>query len=204
MIKYLLSSLMLMACATFSSAGENTTIIIDPGHGGRDRGAKWGGVSEASLNLKVSKKVKAFLEAKNIPVVMTRKSDVYLSLAQRSVIANKYKDAIFVSIHFNAHTNTTIKGVETFYASPDGKKIASNVQRRVSKLTGTRNRGIKNGINFAVLNQTKCPAILVECGFISNPYERRRCAQSWYQTLAARAIVEGILLSRKTMPSNAQ
>lgn len=196
MINGFLSFFTFILCASTAFAGKYTTVIIDPGHGGRDRGAKWGGVSEASLNLKVAYKVEALLKAKNIPVKMTRRSDVYLSLSQRAAIANRYKDAIFVSIHFNAHTNTSIKGVETFYASASGKRIASNIQSRVSSHTKTRNRGIKYGMGFAVLNQTKCPAVLVECGFISNPYERSRCAQSWYQALAARGIVEGIIKSR--------
>ena len=196
MINGLLSLVMLLVCASSALAGRYTTVIIDPGHGGKDRGAKWGGVSEAYLNLKVAKKVEALLKAKKIPVRLTRRSDVYLSLAQRAAVANRYKDAILVSIHFNAHTNTSIKGVETFYASAKGKKIATSIQSRVSRHTKTRNRGIKSGTRFAVLNKTKCPAVLVECGFISNPYERRRCAQSWYQALAARGIVEGIIKSR--------
>lgn len=196
MINGLLSLCMFLACATTALAGKYTTVIIDPGHGGKDRGAKWGGISEAYLNLKVATKVEALLKAKKIPVRMTRRSDVYLSIDQRAAVANRYKDAIFVSIHFNAHTNTSIKGVETFYASATGKRIAANIQSRVSSHTKTRNRGIKYGMGFAVLNKTKCPAVLVECGFISNPYERSRCAQSWYQSLAARGIVEGIIKSR--------
>lgn len=196
MFNALLSLFMLITCASSGMAGKYTTVILDAGHGGRDRGAKWGGVSEAYLNLKVAQKVEALLKAKRIPVKMTRRSDVYLSLSQRAAIANKYRDAIFVSIHFNAHSNTSIKGVETFYASAKGKKIAANIQSRVSRYTKTRNRGIKYGIRYAVLNQTKCPAVLVECGFISNSYERSRCAQSWYQSLAARGIVEGIIKSR--------
>ena len=196
MTKCLLSLIMLWACASTAIAGRYTTVIIDPGHGGKDRGAQWGGISEASLNLKVAKKVESLLKAKKIPVRLTRRSDVFLSHTQRTAIANRYKDAILVSIHFNAHTNTSIKGVETFYASTKGKKIATSIQQGISKHTKTRNRGIKNGVKFAVLNKTKCPAVLVECGFISNPYERRRCAQSWYQSLAARGIVEGIVKSR--------
>ncbi len=196
MINGLLSLCILIVCATTTLAGKYTTVILDPGHGGKDRGAKWGGVSEAYLNLRVAFKVEALLKAKKIPVVMTRRSDIFLSLSQRANIANRYKDAIFVSIHFNAHSNTSIKGVETFYASASGRRIASNIQTRLSAYTKTRNRGIKNGIGYAVLNRTKCPAVLVECGFISNSYERSRCAQSWYQTLAARGIVEGIIKSR--------
>ena len=196
MFNTLLTIFALITCTASSIAGKHTTVILDAGHGGRDRGAKWGGVSEAYLNLKVAKKVEAILKAKRIPVRMTRRSDVYLSLSRRAAVANRYKDAIFVSIHFNAHSNTSVRGVETFYASAKGKRIAASIQSRVSRYTRTRNRGIKYGIRYAVLNQTICPAVLVECGFISNPYERRRCSQSWYQSLAARGIAEGIIRSR--------
>lgn len=177
-------------------AGPNTRVVIDAGHGGKDEGAVWGGVRESDLNLKVAKKVEALLKAKGIPVTMTRTSDTFISLSQRAAIANKYKDVIFVSIHFNAHRLTSVVGVETFYASEKGKVIASNIQRKVVGLVKTRNRYIKRGLTYAVLNKTKCPAVLVECGFISNTAERRRCNTSYYQSLAAQGIVEGIIKTR--------
>ena len=198
--KTTLSVLLALLTTLTGICGPHTRIIIDAGHGGRDQGAKWGGVRESDLNLKVAKKVEALLKAKNIPCSMTRRSDVYVSLAQRAAIANKYankyRDAIFVSIHFNAHRQTSIKGVETFYASDKGKPIATSIQRKVVGLVKTRNRYIKRGIHYAVLNKTHCPAVLVECGFISNASERNRCNTSWYQSLAARGIVEGILQAR--------
>lgn len=194
--KTTLSFILIFITTIAGLAGPNTRVIIDAGHGGRDKGAVWYGVREADLNLKVAKKVEAMLKAKRIPVTMTRRSNIYLSLSQRAAIANRYSDAIFVSIHFNAHRITSVKGVETFYASSRGKSIAYNIQRKLVGLVKTRNRYIKKGLGYAVLNKTKCPAVLVECGFISNTYERRRCNTDWYQTLAARGIVEGIIQSR--------
>ncbi len=191
-----LAIFLLIITSISSLAGKYTTVIIDPGHGGKDKGAVWHGVRESDLNLKVAKKVETMLKAKKIPCRLTRRSDVYVSLTARATIANRYKDAIFVSIHFNAHRDTSIRGVETFYASAKGKIIATNVQRGIIKQVKTRNRYIKLGMAYAVLNKTKCPAVLVECGFISNTHECRRCATSWYQTLAARGIVEGIVSSR--------
>jgi len=195
-IKTTLTFLLIFLTTLAGISGPHTRVVIDAGHGGRDEGAKWGGVRESDLNLKVAKKVEALLKAKGIPVTMTRTSDKYVSLSQRAAIANKYTDVIFISIHFNAHRLTSVKGVETFYASAKGKPIAIGIQRKVVGLVKTRNRYIKRGINYAVLNKTKCPAVLVECGFISNASERRRCNTSWYQSLAARGIVEGILLTR--------
>lgn len=178
-----------------SMAGPETRIIIDAGHGGKDEGAHWYGVRESDLNLQVAKKLEALLLARNIPVTMTRRSDVFVPLAKRAEIANSYQNAIFVSIHFNAHRMTSIHGVETFYASPAGKPIAMKIQKELVKLVETRNRFIKRGLGYAVLNKTKCPAVLVECGFISNPLERNRCKTGWYQMLAARGIAEGIIQS---------
>lgn len=195
MIKGLVSFILLLVVTSTLQAAKYKTVIIDPGHGGKDQGARWGGVNEKDLNMKVAKKLEALLKAKRVPVVMTRRSDVFLTLGQRAAIANRYKNAIFVSIHFNAHRITSVTGVETFYASTAGKKIASKIQSRVTTYTKTRNRGIKNGMGYAVLNQTICPAVLVECGFISNTSERNRCNQDWYQALAAKGIYEGIFPS---------
>lgn len=196
MINGLFTLVIFIFCALSALGGKYTTIILDAGHGGKDRGAKWGGISEAYLNLTLTKRVESLLKANRIPVRLTRTSDVYLSLAQRAAVANRYRDAIFLSIHFNAHTNTSFTGVETFYISEKGKRIATNIQSGVIRQTKARNRGIKFGKEFAVLNKTNGPAVLVECGFMSNPYERRRCSEAWYQALLARGIVDGIIKSR--------
>ena len=195
-IKTALTFLLIFLSTLAGAAESKTRVVIDAGHGGKDEGAVWGGVRESDLNLKVAKKVAALLEARNIPVTMTRTSDTYVSLSARAAIANEYTDVIFISIHFNAHRLTSVKGVETFYASEKGKPIAISIQRKVVSLVKTRNRYIKRGINYAVLNKTKCPAVLVECGFISNASERKRCNTSSYQTMVARGIVEGLLLNR--------
>lgn len=196
MINRLFTLVMFILCASTALAGRYTTVILDAGHGGKDRGAVWGGISEASLNFRLTKRVEALLKAKKIPVRLTRTSDIYLSLPQRAAVANRYKDAIFVSIHFNAHTNTRFKGIETFYMSEKGKKIATDIQSSIIRQTKANNRGVKLSKDFAVLNKTNCPAVLVECGFISNAYERRRCSEAWYQALLARGIADGISKSR--------
>lgn len=185
-----------MLSALSLQAGKFTRVVIDAGHGGNDNGTQWGGVRESKLTLKVAYKVAALLKAKKIPVTMTRRSDVYISKTRRAEIANRYKDVIFVSIHFNASKVVSARGVETYYASAQGRRIAVNIQRQVVKATKTRNRGVKSRIALAVLNKTKCPAVLVECGFLSNAHERRRCNTSWYQSLVARGIVKGIIQSR--------
>jgi len=172
------------------------TVVIDPGHGGRDAGAYWGGVKESTLNLIIAQKLAYELKARGVKTVMTRRSDTTVSKASRAAIANRYPNSIFVSIHFNAHTNTSIKGLETFYLSSEGRKMAHEVQSRMARGLKGRNRGIKNK-GFYVLRATNQPAILVECGFISNSSERARCATQWYKTTTARTIADGLMAYRK-------
>lgn len=172
------------------------TVVIDPGHGGRDKGAYWGGVRESYLNMIVANKLSYELKARGIKTVMTRHSDRTTGSYNRINLANKYPNAMFVSIHFNAHLNTSVRGIETFYLSSEGKKMASKVQSRLVRGLKGKNRGIKSG-NYKVLAGTNAPAILVECGFISNPTERARCKSRWYQTTAARVIADGLMDYRK-------
>ena len=167
------------------------TVIIDPGHGGKDKGAYWYGISEKTLTLDVAKKVETLLRSKGINVLMTRKSDQYVSIQDRASIANNHSDAIFVSIHFNAHTNSSVKGIETFYLSSKGKKLASSIQSRLARRINTRNRGSKK-YHYAVLRKTRGVAALVECGFISNRWEGNRCASNWYKEILAQEITDGI------------
>lgn len=172
-----------------------STVIIDPGHGGRDKGAFWGGVRESSLNMAVARDLEALLKKRGIGTVMTRRSDVFVSLGSRVAIANRYRSAVFVSIHFNASRDTRIRGAETFYWGASGRVLATAIQRRLAPRVGTINRGIRRH-GFTVLVGTRCPAVLVECGFISNPRERGRCATRWYQQTAARAIYDGLMAYR--------
>ncbi len=187
--------LILAATCGISSAARFSTVIIDPGHGGRDKGAYWGGVRESTLNLKVAQHLDGLLKKRGIRTVMTRRSDVFVSLASRAAVANRYRSAVFVSIHFNASTNRAIKGAETFYWGEQGRVIAGAIQRRLPARLKTVNRGAKRR-GFTILVQTRCPAVLVECGFISNTRERGRCATVWYQQTAARAIYDGLMACR--------
>lgn len=178
-----------------AEAAKFSTVIIDPGHGGKDKGAYWGGVRESHLTLKVAKDLEKLLKKRGIKTVMTRRSDVFVSLDRRAAIANRHRSAVFVSIHFNASTNTSIKGAETFYWSSSGRKIAHQIQRRLAPRVQVRNRGIHRR-GFAVLKKTRSPAVLVECAFISNSRERMRSSTQWFQETAARAIYDGLMASR--------
>lgn len=166
-------------------------VVVDAGHGGKDRGALWGGVSESTLTLKVALLVESNLKARGYEVTMTRRSDQFTSLLKRAELANRYGNAVFVSIHFNATEDRRVRGVETFYASDRGKYLAAGIQDQLAKTLKLRNRGI-HFRRYAVLRYTNCPAVLVECGFLSNESERARCVTASYQAGVARAIVAGI------------
>lgn len=188
-----LTLLMLVFTGISAEAARFNRVVIDPGHGGKDKGAIWGGVRESDLNLKVAKKVENLLRAHGVKVTMTRRSDRFIALTHRAAMANRYDGAILVSIHFNACDYSYVRGVETFYASKKGKKLAQYIHTSMRKKLRLKDRKIRSGKQYAVLNKTRGTAVLVECGYISNSYERNRCRQSWYQSLAASAIVEGIL-----------
>ena len=188
-----MTSVSLKATTTTRSSGSKSkTIIIDPGHGGHDRGAVWGGVRESTLNLKTALKLEYYLKQAGYKVIMTRRSDRYVSLNRRASIANQYRNAVFVSIHYNATRETYVHGAETFHGgSRSSSYLASSVQRNLVSNCKVRNRGIHNS-RFSVLRNTNCAAALVECGFISNTRERNRCNTGAFQDSAARAILAGI------------
>lgn len=175
-----------------AAGSKGMVIVIDPGHGGRDKGAVWGGVRESDLNLKTAKKLEYYLRRAGYKTVMTRRSDTYLSLMKRAGVANAYRNALFVSIHYNATRETWVHGGETFHSgSKQGRYLASSIQTNLAQNCRVRSRGARYG-RFTVLHNTSCPAVLVECGFISNSAERARCNTSSFQDAAARAILSGI------------
>jgi N-acetylmuramoyl-L-alanine amidase len=188
----LLVALVLSGSAT---AGYFKTVIIDPGHGGHDKGGRYGQVYEKHLALDTSVRLEQFLKSKGIRTVMTRRSDVFISLPGRVAMANKYDQAIFVSVHYNFTTKSDVSGLETFYNSPKSRGLASYVNEGINSKVRAINRGVKYA-RFYVIRNTKCPSILVECGFVSNKAERERMKQSWFRQALAEGIGKGILRYR--------
>lgn len=181
--------------AGFAEAAKYSTVVIDAGHGGSDKGAYWGGVRESHLNLAVAQRLERLLKKKGMKTVMTRRSDSFVSLDSRVGTANRYRNSVFVSIHFNANRNTRFRGVETYCWGSSGATLAGAIQRRLPARLGTRNRGVKRQ-QFKVLMKTRMPAVLVECGFISNPAERGRCRSAAYQQTVAQGICDAIMAVR--------
>ncbi|MGJ8676137.1 MAG: N-acetylmuramoyl-L-alanine amidase family protein [Akkermansiaceae bacterium] len=172
-------------------------VIIDPGHGGHDKGGQNGLVYEKHLALDTALRLEHYLKSKGIQTRLTRRSDFFLSLQGRASYANKYSSAIFVSIHYNHSYKSAPLGIETFYHSSEGKKLASHVQNKMMQKIRTPNRGVKHA-NFYVIKNTKHPAILVECGFVSNSKERSNMKKAWFRQSVAEGIGEGILKYKKS------
>ena len=171
-------------------------VVLDPGHGGRDYGARYGSLREKDLNLDVAKRVERLLRRKGISTYLTRRSDYFVSLSTRASRANRYRNSIYVSIHFNSARNRSATGIETFYLSSRGRSLGYQIQRRLVSRLGARNRGLKKR-GFAVLRKTRSPAVLVECGFLTNSWERKRCRSSAYRQRVAQAISDGIAYYRR-------
>jgi len=181
-----------MASTAISQAGKFRTVIIDAGHGGKDNGGSYGRVYEKHLALDTSLRVDYLLRKKGYSTRLTRKSDVFISLSKRAEIANRYRNSIFVSIHYNYTYNKAIKGLETFYYTSRSKPLASYIQSGMLRKYRAHNRGVKYA-RYAVLRRAKNPSVLVECGFVSNYYERKRCMKGSYRQKMAEGIVDGIV-----------
>ena len=196
------------------------TIIVDPGHGGKDPGAVNRYGTEAYYNLKVAKRLQGYLIKQGFKVIMTRSDNTFVSLSDRVQLANKYQDAVFISIHFNAGGAGKAKGLETFVLSPQGvahpgRKVKASDHRELrGNLQDSQNialataihgsslprlklddRGIKRA-RYSVLCSIKHPAILIEGGFMSHPQEAQKIHTTAHQDNLAKGITEGIMKYR--------
>lgn len=126
---------------------------------------------------------------------MTRTNDTFISLPRRAAIANAQRHAIFVSIHFNSASREGAAGFETFYYGRSSQRLAARVQSQLVRVYPTENRGVKRR-GYFVLRRTRIPAILAECGFLTNHREGARCLTSLHRQKLAEAIARAILASR--------
>ncbi|MGB8352599.1 MAG: N-acetylmuramoyl-L-alanine amidase [Chthoniobacteraceae bacterium] len=203
---------------TKSSAPVNNLlpiIVIDPGHGGHDEGAYGFGIFEKNLALDIALRLERHLQQYHLLTVLTRRSDVYVSLADRTAIANRYDHSIFVSIHANQCAEPAVDGIEIYYANeksfpdilwswigldltqppppPDtGKTLATSIQDSLTGDLSIANRGIKER-NLYVVSHVQNPAVLVECGFLSNQFDATQFASEDYLEKLAASLAKGIV-----------
>src|SRR5258705_10266290 len=174
------------------NSGSSTTVVIDAGHGGHDRGGIPGqSVAEKEMTLDVAQRLKSLLATSGYRVVMTRDSDVFVPLPTRVAIANSYGNAIFVCIHFNSAKRMGAGGIETYFYSRDSLPLASAIHYYVAGGAPSSNRGVRRR-GFYVLRKTTVPAVLVECGFLTNPTEAAYAQSAGYRQKLADEIAAGI------------
>lgn len=197
------ASALMAACATAPTAVTTkdtsrsfNTVVVDAGHGGRDNGAyrRYGG-AEKVATLDVARRLAHRLRESDLKIVMTRSSDVFIPLDQRVAIENAQKNAVFVSIHFNDSRRRGIRGFETYYHSENSADLAYRIQSKLMTISHSANRGVHRA-NFRVLRLAQYPAVLVECGFLSNRLEGGEARDTEYRTLLADKIAEAIVEQR--------
>lgn len=195
-----------------------TTVVLDPGHGGHDRGAVSRFGFEKDFALDVALRARRLLEKAGYTVVMTRSSDIFIPLEQRPAIANRLANSIFVSIHFNASSsNAEARGFEIFSIAPRGAPatndatpserdlreepgnsaelpsgaLAGSIHHALLGQVPMVDRGLKHA-RFAVLRLCERPAVLVECGFVSNATESSLISSGTWRARLADAVVDGV------------
>lgn len=191
---------------TFGLATASKIIIIDPGHGGFDPGKQGiNGENEKDINLKIALKLRDYLEQSGATVVMTRTKDE--DVDGMDGVKHKSKDMlerrkksqgcdVLVSIHQNSFSQPKVKGAQVFYhkSSDNGKLLATFVQKSIREYVDTTNRReIKSSNDYYVLRTKGLPAIIVECGFLTNPEEEQKLNSEEYQDKMAWGIYLGIV-----------
>ncbi|HIG12800.1 MAG: N-acetylmuramoyl-L-alanine amidase [bacterium] len=197
----LLVLLFSVSVAGGARAGGGTRIVIDPGHGGSDPGASGNGLVEKDLNLVVALRLAALLDADTADtsgggtwqVLLTRSTDVFVSLQGRVNIANAWPADRFISIHHNSFTSSAAHGTET-YSFQEGTfsaDLRDKVQEELVGALGLTDRGSKTA-NFFVLSQTSMPAVLSEAGFLTSPGDAAVLSNPAAQQAAAEAHLFGL------------
>ncbi len=204
--------------AYLGSRGRRT-VVLDPGHGGDDRGARGKrGVEEKRVVLDVAKRARVHLANAGFKVYLTRETDRYVALEERTRKAAQWGAHVFVSIHLNSAASAAPSGLETFVlavpgypstaAAPGGRIDRSShagnrfdaantvmgysLQRALLKKVGGEDRGLRRS-RFMVLKTAPCPAALVECGFVSNRAEEARFLDAKHREAVALALAKGIM-----------
>ena len=172
-------------------------VYLDVGHGGTDVGYKTkSGVYEKDLDLQISKLVSSRLSSQgDISVIVSRNTDINLSNAERVEDGNKQNADVFVSIHMTGNEDESAEGVQTFYRveSDDASdELATLVQESVVAYVDLKDRGA-TPFTFDVLKDNNMPAILIQCGFLSNPTDEKKLTNPEFQKDLAEGIAQGIL-----------
>lgn len=172
------------------------TVVIDPGHGGKEPGATYSGEKEKNINFDIAVHLKELLVAEGIEVVMTRSDDSAVDLYERSGIANRIKADLLISIHNNAMEDDSFDGTMTLYYPDDNgtnKGLAQIIQEQMLNELGTSDRGVRSRPDLAVLRTSEVPTALVEVAFMTNATDMENLKSEEFRQNAAKAIKDGIV-----------
>ncbi|GAC1523892.1 MAG: hypothetical protein NVS2B8_06910 [Vulcanimicrobiaceae bacterium] len=183
-----------------SVARNSKLVVIDPGHGGSDTGAAHNGLTEATLNLDLSRRLRSLLVARGWQVKLTRDgdSDVYGAnasahdeLQARDDVANAAGARMFISMHTNSFTSSSLNGTTTYYYNPDSYGFAAAVHARLAATLPTKDDGIRKE-NFYVIHHAKMPSILIETAFLSNAADAALLKSEAFLQSVAVSIADGV------------
>lgn len=187
---------------TVNPSVSGKLVVLDPGHGGKDPGAlgyENGAIvlNEKDANLDISLKTYEILKNHGVNVYITRNTDVFLELSERTDIANSKDAALFVSIHNNSIADTSISGSLVLYKTGDpiGEKLAKNILNSIINDVGMIGRNIRDGSEMYVIRCAKMPSVIVECAFVTNKSDRDNLKNGDFTQKLANAIASGIELT---------
>ena len=199
------------------------SVCLDPGHGGKDPGNHIGSNQEKKFALLLAMEVREQLSRAGIKATLTRTTDTFIELPTRPELAKRRNADVFISLHFNAFPQNSVRGAEVYCLTPAGASstnargegggagwfagnrcneknmfLAYQMQKSLTKTLAVDDRGLKRA-RYAVLRDAVMPSVLVEGGFMSNPAEGRKIFDAAYRKQMARAIVEGLLAYKRTV-----
>ncbi|SFD73654.1 N-acetylmuramoyl-L-alanine amidase [Paenibacillus catalpae] len=173
---------------------KGKTIVLDPGHGGKDVGSIGGnGTYEKDVTLPTALKVRDKLLEQGATVVMTRDADTTVSLDARTEISQEENADLFISIHFDAFQTSDVYGMTTYYYKPQNQEIAQKIHEQFLEADLlTKDRGVRFG-DYHVIRENTKPAVLLELGYISNKDEEIRMQSQSFQDEISTAIASGVV-----------
>ncbi|ADU52196.1 cell wall hydrolase/autolysin [Thermaerobacter marianensis DSM 12885] len=177
-------------------------VYLDPGHGGDDPGATGNGLVEKDINLAIARHARQHLARHGLAVRMSRSTDRSKSLRARTHEANAWGADIYVSVHCNAYVDASARGFEVWHSVQPGSRgriLARYLVQWMDRLTPLVNRGARSRAGrggrdaYYVIRESRMPAVIVECGFITNPGDARYLGSASGQARLAAAIARGVL-----------
>ncbi|WP_052345828.1 N-acetylmuramoyl-L-alanine amidase [Paucisalibacillus sp. EB02] len=168
-------------------------ILIDAGHGGGDPGAVKDDVYEKNITLSTAKKLAEYLEQEGATVNFTRKDDTFISLQNRVKQSNTHKTDVFISLHYDYFSDSSVNGINTYYSnSTTSGNLAKEIHTALTNNLDMSDRGIRKE-GYYVLAHNQNPAVLLELGFMTNPGDLEKMQTEEYQESVAKAITEGLM-----------